>query len=160
MENSLTATENGMEHAAVKKHTEDLNDESLEQDFHPVVAGFNKLSIVRQGALLAGIALAISLTIAIFIWSKDPSYKPLINRLQDYNAQEIIEVLQREGVEFEIDPSSQILMVPANDLHDARLKLAAASLIDDKTVGLELLDNDTSLGTSHFIESARYRRGA
>lgn len=138
---------------------EDDSIDNLEQDIHPVVSGFNKLSIVRQGAILGGFALAIALTIAIFIWSQEPNYKPLINRLQDYNAQEIIEVLQREGFEFEIDPSSQVLMVRADELHDARLKLAAASLIDDKTVGLELLDNESNLGTSHFIESARYRRG-
>jgi len=133
--------------------------DELEQNVHPVVAGFNKLSIVRQGAILGGLALAVALTVSIFIWSKEPNYKPLINRMQDYNAQEIIEVLQREGIEFEIDPSSQVLMVRADEIHDARLKLAAASLIDDKTVGLELLDNESNLGTSHFIETARYRRG-
>ncbi len=133
--------------------------DNLERNIHPVVAGFNKLSIVRQGAMLGGIALAIALIIAVFIWSKEPNYKPLINRMQDYNAQEIVEVLQREGFEFEIDPTSQVLMVRADELHDARLKLAAASLIDDKTVGLELLDNESNLGTSHFIETARYRRG-
>ena len=134
-------------------------DENIDGNIHPVVAGFNKLSIVRQAALLVGFALAIALTIAIFIWSKEPNYKPLINRMQDYNAQEIVEVLQREGFEFEIDPTSQVLMVRADELHDARLKLAAASLINDKTVGLELLDNESNLGTSHFIETARYRRG-
>jgi len=139
--------------------TADESIDGLDSNIHPVVAGFNKLSIVRQGAMLGGFALVIALTIAIFIWSQEPNYKPLINRMQDYNAQEIVEVLQREGFEFEIDPTSQVLMVRADELHDARLKLAAASLIDDKTVGLELLDNESSLGTSHFIETARYRRG-
>lgn len=158
---NAVATPNDM-NAEANSPAEVLEDDSidnLEQDIHPVVSGFNKLSIVRQGAILGGFALAIALTIAIFIWSQEPNYKPLINRLQDYNAQEIIEVLQREGFEFEIDPSSQVLMVRADELHDARLKLAAASLIDDKTVGLELLDNESNLGTSHFIETARYRRG-
>ena len=160
-----TPTQNpnaGQQADAADTNNEIIADDSiddLEQDVHPVVSGFNKLSIVRQGAILGGFALAIALTIAIFIWSKEPNYKPLINRMQDYNAQEIIEILQREGFEFEIDPSSQILMVRADEIHDARLKLAAASLIDDKTVGLELLDNESNLGTSHFIESARYRRG-
>lgn len=139
--------------------TTDDSLDNVDSNIHPVVAGFNKLSIVRQGAMLGGFALAIALTIAIFIWSQEPNYKPLINRMQDYNAQEIVEVLQREGFEFEIDPTSQVLMVRADELHDARLKLAAASLIDDKTVGLELLDNESNLGTSHFIETARYRRG-
>lgn len=126
---------------------------------HPVLLGFNRLSIVRQIAVIAGIALVIALAVAILVWSREPSYKPLIHRLQDHNAQDIIEVLQREGIAFEIDPASQILLVQANDLHNARMKLAAASLLDDKTVGLEILDQDSSLGTTQFIENARYRRG-
>ncbi|MGK0250255.1 MAG: flagellar M-ring protein FliF [Oleispira sp.] len=133
--------------------------DDLGSSIHPVVAGFNKLPIVRQAAMLGGFALVIALIIAIFMWSKDPNFKPLINRMQDFNAQQIIEVLQRENIDFQIDPTSQVLLVPANELHDARLKLAAASLIDDKTVGLELLDSESNLGTSHFIETARYRRG-
>ena len=126
---------------------------------HPVLTGFNKLTIVRQAGVIAGVALVVALAIAIMIWSQDPSYKPLITRLQDHNAQEIIEVLQREGIPFEIDPGSQVLMVEAGDLHQARMVLASASLIDDKTVGLEVLDKDSTLGTSQFIENARYRRG-
>ena len=126
---------------------------------HPVLLGFNRLSIVRQIAVIAGIALVIALAVAILVWSREPSYKPLIHRLQDHNAQDIIEVLQREGIPFEIDPASQILLVQASDLHSARMKLAAASLLDDKTVGLEILDQDSALGTTQFIENARYRRG-
>lgn len=133
--------------------------ENPDEGAHPVLAGFNKLTIVRQAGVIAGVALVIALAIAIMIWSQDPSYKPLITRLQDHNAQDIIEVLQREGIPFEIDPGSQILMVQANDLHEARMVLASASLIDDKTVGLEVLDQDSKLGTSQFIENARYRRG-
>ena len=61
--------------------TTDSSVENTGRSLHPVVAGFNKLPIVRQAAMLGGIALAIALTIAIFIWSKDPTYKPLINRM-------------------------------------------------------------------------------
>lgn len=126
---------------------------------HPVLTGFNRLSVVRQIAMIGGVALVIALSIAVLIWSREPSYKPLIHRLQDHNAQDIIEVLQREGIAFEIDPASQILLVESGDLHSARMKLAAASLLDDKTVGMEILDQDSALGTSQFIENARYRRG-
>lgn len=126
---------------------------------HPVLLGFNRLSIVRQAAVIGGVALVIALSVAIMVWTSEPSYKPLIHRLQDHNAQDIIEVLQREGIPFEIDPASQILLVRSGDVHTARMKLAAASLLDDKTVGLEILDQDSSLGTSQFIENARYRRG-
>ena len=111
-------------------------------DSHPLMAGFGKLNIVRQAAVIGGIALVIALVVAIFIWSREPTYKPLIHRMQDHNAQDIVEVLQREDIPFQIDPVTQILMVQASDLHEARMKLAAASLIDDKTVGLEVLEKD------------------
>lgn len=139
--------------------TETMVTEEVEKELHPVVVGFNKLSIVRQIALIGGFALVVGLIVAIFTWSKEPNFKPLIHRMQDFNAQEIFEVLQRENIEFELDPATQVLMVRADELHEARMKLASASLIDDKTVGLEVLDQESSLGTSHFVETARFRRG-
>jgi len=138
---------------------EDEIQKEVEKDLHPVIVGFNKLSIVRQIALVGGLALVVALVFVVFNWSKEPNFKPLIHRMQDFNAQQIFEVLQREGIEFELDPATQILMVRADEIHEARLKLASASLIDDKTVGLEVLDQESSLGTSHFVETARFRRG-
>ncbi len=126
---------------------------------HPLLAGLDRLPVPRQILVIAGVALIMGLAVAIFMWSREPTYKPLIHRMQDHNAQDIVEILQRESIPFQIDPVTQILMVPAGDLNDARMKLAAASLIDDKTVGLEVLDQDSTLGTSQFIENARYRRG-
>ncbi len=133
--------------------------ERTNSNMHPVVAGFNGLPIVRQAALIAGVALIVGVIAVAMMWNSEPTYKPLIHRLQDYNAQDIVEVLQREGIDFQVDPSAKILMVKASDVHKARMKLAAVSLLDDKSVGLEVLERDSSLGTSQFIENARYRRG-
>ena len=159
MENVPAQTQPGSDNPASTDPDLPAQNSAPEDGAHPVLSGFNKLTIVRQVGVIAGVALVIALAIAIMIWSQDPTYKPLISRLQDHNAQDIIEVLQREGIPFEIDPGSQILLVQAGDLHDARMVLASASLIDDKTVGLEVLDQDSKLGTSQFIENARYRRG-
>lgn len=140
---------------------ENLSDtrEQTNSNVHPVIAGFNGLPIVRQAALIAGVALIIGVIAVSMMWNSEPTYKPLIHRLQDYNAQDIVEVLQREGIDFQVDPSAKILMVKSGDVHKARMKLAAVSLLDDKSVGLEVLERDSSLGTSQFIENARYRRG-
>lgn len=111
MDNAPAATANPADGEADISSGSQLPEESA----HPVLAGFNRLSIVRQIGVIAGIALVIGLAIAILIWSREPSYKPLITRLQDHNAQEIIEILQREGIPFEIEPGAQILMVQAGD---------------------------------------------
>lgn len=133
--------------------------EQGKDNLHPVVAGFNGLPIVRQIALIGAVALVIGVIAVSLMWNSEPTFKPLIHRLQDYNAQDIVEVLQREGIEFQVDSSAKMLLVKSGDLNDARMKLAAVSLLDDQSVGLEVLEKDSSLGTSQFIENARYRRG-
>ena len=152
------ATENVPAEAATSALPEDIpvNDRTSSR---PGLASLNRLPMVRQIALIAAAAVFVALVMIIFMMSREPTYKPLISRLQDFNAPSIVEVLQREGIDFQIDPGSQMLSVSSSDLHRARLKLASVSLLDDKSVGLEVLEKDSSLGTSQFIENARYRRG-
>ncbi|MEE3209553.1 MAG: flagellar basal body M-ring protein FliF, partial [Pseudomonadota bacterium] len=155
------ANANAQEPQASSTNTgaEGLSENSAPTSGHPLLAGFSSLPMTRQVMAIGGIALVVAIGIAVMIWSGEPTYKPLIHRMQDHNAQDIVEILNREGIPFQIDPTTQVLMVEAGDVHQARMKLAAASLIDDKTVGLEVLEQDSALGTSQFIENARYRRG-
>lgn len=159
MENAPVASSADELPTEAPQEQESYDNEKEIKNAHPVVEGFNRLSIVRQAALVIGAALIVVFCVMLVIWSQEPTYKPLITRMQDHNAQDIIGILQQEKIPFQIDPTTQILMVEATDLHKARMKLAAASLIDDKTVGFELLEKDSALGTSQFIENARYRRG-
>lgn len=48
-------------------------------------------------------------------------------------------------------------MVPANQVHDARLKLAAQGLPKGSTVGFELMENQ-KLGSSLFLEQVNFQR--
>src|SRR5690606_37822152 len=60
---------------------------------------------------------------------------------------------------YKIEPNSGVLLVEADALGEARLKLAAAGISEDRTIGFELMDKDSGLGTSQFMETTRYRRG-
>ena len=63
---------------------------------HPLLTGFNSLPMARQIIAIGGVALLVAIAVAILIWSQEPTYKPLIHRMQDHNAQDIVEILQRE----------------------------------------------------------------
>ena len=65
---------------------------------HPLLAGLDRLPVPRQILVIAGVALVIGLAVAVFIWSREPTYKPLIHRMQDHNAQDIVDILQREYI--------------------------------------------------------------
>lgn len=125
---------------------------------HPIVAGFQKLPMMRQFGLLVGLAASIALGLGVVLWSQKESYRPLMNSANSYDAKELIEVLQFNKIDFDIDPASGVLLVKQNDLHKARLAVAGAGLSDDQTVGYELLDQDQPLGQSQFMENARYLR--
>lgn len=125
---------------------------------HPLVAGFNRLTMMRQFGLLVGLAASIALGLGVVLWSQREAYHPLMNSTNTYAAADVIQVLQSEKVNFDIDPASGVILVRQDDLHRARLAIAGAGLSNDQTVGYELLDQDQPLGTSQFMENARYMR--
>lgn len=133
-------------------------DDSGVTRMHPLVVGFNKLTMMRQFGLLVGLAASIALGLGVVLWSQKETYRPLMNSSSSYDAKELVEVLQANNVTFDIDPASGVLLVKQSDLHQARLAVAGAGLSDDQTVGYELLDQDQPLGQSQFMENARYLR--
>ncbi len=128
-------------------------------EINPVMMGFNKLTIVRQVGLLIGFAAILALGIAVVIWSQETNYRPLISNLEDFNAKEVLAALDTNDIDYRINPVTGIVMVSDTEIHEARLALAPILAEADESVGLELLDQEQGLGTSQFIESARYRRG-
>src|SRR5690606_35092410 len=121
--------------------------------------GLNRLSVIRQLILMVGVAASIALGIAIIMWASEPSYRPLFNDMSSYDPTEVAAVLQQDNVAYQIEPNSGALLIAAEDIHRARLKLASMGITQDKTIGFELLDQETGLGTSQFMETTRYRRG-
>lgn len=124
----------------------------------PFLQGLSSLSIVRQLGLVLALAAAIALGVGMVFWTQGTTYKPLVTPDNTADSRAIIESLQREKVDFHIDPSTSLIMVADKDLHRARLALAMTDLNSQQPLGYELLDNQSALGTSQFMENARYRR--
>ncbi|MDX1800736.1 MAG: flagellar basal-body MS-ring/collar protein FliF [Marinobacter sp.] len=124
-----------------------------------MIFGFNRLSLLRQIGLMVGLAASVALGVAVVLWAKEPNYQPVVGDLSSYNPQEVTSILDQAGIEYRMDPRSGALLVPAGSVYDARLKLAAQGVTDEKTIGYEILDKDRGLGTSQFMETIAYRRG-
>lgn len=123
-----------------------------------VFSNFNQLDVLRQMALLVGFAASIALGFAIVLWSQADSYRPLMSSLNEVDAAAIIEVLENERITYRIDTNSGVLLVKEDQIHQARMKIAGADIHQPNTVGYELLEAEQGLGTSQFMENARYLR--
>ncbi|MBT3144366.1 flagellar basal-body MS-ring/collar protein FliF [Neptunomonas phycophila] len=124
-----------------------------------LLAGFNKLSFLRQFGLMVGLAASIAIGLAVVLWSKAPDYRVLFSNLQYADANEVIDQLNLLSIPYKFEGDARTILVPEEYVYQARLRLASEGFTNDKTVGFELLDQEQSLGVSQFMESARFRRG-
>ena len=117
------------------------------------------MSMLRQVGLLVGLAASVALGFAVVLWSQQPDYRPLYGSLSGLDTNQVIETLTAADIAYTLEPNSGALLVKADDLARARLKLAAVGVApSDGNRGFEMLDQEQGLGTSQFMEATRYRR--
>lgn len=117
---------------------------------------FASSHVVRHFGRLIGLAVAVALGVVVALWSSEPNYTPLYNNVSGPDVGEIAQLLQTNDIEFKLDPVSGMLQVEQSKSAEARMLLASKGLPQSSSVGLEMLQEEQSLGTSQFIEKARY----
>ncbi len=117
---------------------------------------FMQSATVRHFGRLIGLALAVAIGTVVVLWSSEPNYAPLYSNVSGRDAAEIANILNANDIEYKIDGNTGTILVAQSKAAEARLKLAAQGLPEGSTKGLEMLHDDQSLGTSQFIETARY----
>lgn len=120
--------------------------------------GFAALPALRQLGLMVGLAASVAIGVAVVLWSQAPNYSLLYGNLDGADSGRILDELQKNDIQFKVDEGSGAVMVPAGEVHKARLRLAAQGLPKGNGIGFELLQNEQELGTSQFLEQARYQR--
>lgn len=113
---------------------------------------------LRQLGLILGLAAAVAAGIGLFMWAKEPVYRPVFNKLSEQDSAAVMDALQAAGIDYRLDGGTGTVMVPATQIHNARLKLAAQGLPQGGSLGYELLQKEQGFGTSQFMESARFNR--
>ena len=120
----------------------------------------SEMTMLRQVGLMVGLAASVAIGFAVVLWSQQPDYRPLYGSLAGMDAKQVMETLAASDIAYTIEPNSGALLVKADDVARARLKLAGAGVAPtDGNIGFEILDKDQGLGTSQFMEATRYRRG-
>ncbi|GAB1394013.1 flagellar basal-body MS-ring/collar protein FliF [Rhodocyclaceae bacterium] len=110
----------------------------------------------KLGAI-AAIALAIALLVGAWLWTKEPPYGILFANLSDQDGGQIVTTLQQQNVPYKLEGSGAI-KIPANMVHDVRLRLASQGLPRGGLVGFEVMETQ-KLGVSQFAEQINYQRG-
>jgi flagellar M-ring protein FliF len=111
---------------------------------------------LRPLAMLIGIAGAVAAGVGIVLWTKEPTYSLLYGNLGQQDAAQIAQSLETNGVPYKLDAGSGAITVPADKVHEARLKLAGQGLPEGDG-GFAVMSKDPGFGVSQFMEGARYQ---
>ncbi|MFO7305993.1 MAG: flagellar basal-body MS-ring/collar protein FliF [Gammaproteobacteria bacterium] len=113
-------------------------------------------SALKPIAMLVGIAAAVAVGVGVVLWSREPTYALLYGNLSTSDAAQIAQALDEIGVPYKVDTTTGAITVPADRVHDARLKLAAQGL-PETDGGFALIAKEPGFGVSQFMEGARYQ---
>lgn len=107
--------------------------------------------------LVAGIAAVIALMTVFWLWSQQPDYRILFSNYSDKDGGAIVASLEKMNIPYKFSDSGNAILVPAAQVHQARLKLASDGLPKGGNIGFELLENQ-KFGVSQFVEQVNFQR--
>lgn len=107
--------------------------------------------------LLAGVAAVMAVMAVFWLWSQQPDYRVLFSNYSDKDGGAIVAALEKMNVPYKFSESGTAILVPAAQVHQARLKLASDGLPKGGNIGFEILENQ-KFGVSQFVEQVNFQR--
>lgn len=108
--------------------------------------------------LVAGIAAVVAVMVVFWLWSQKPDYRVLFSNFADKDGGAIVAELDKLNIPYQFAEGGNAILVPADQVHQVRLKLAAQGLPKGGNIGFELLENQ-KFGVSQFVEQVNFQRG-
>ena len=123
----------------------------------PNLLGFTQTPLGRNVFLMVGMAAVAAVMSVVWMWSQQPDYRVLFSNFSDRDGGSIVASLQQMNIPYKFAEGGGAILVPANQVYDARLKLASQGLPKGGSVGFELMENQ-KLGVSQFLEQVNFQR--
>lgn len=117
----------------------------------------NRLRANPRIPLIVAGSAAVAIIVAMVLWAKAPDYRTLFSNLSDQDGGAIVTQLTQMNIPYRFTEGSGAIEVPADKVHELRLRLAQQGLPKGGAVGFELLDQE-KFGISQFSEQVNYQR--
>lgn len=106
----------------------------------------------------AGIALLVVAAVATMVMGRQPDYKVLFSNLSDKDGGAIVAQLSQMNVPYKHADGGGAILIPAERVHDVRLRLATQGLPRGSVTGFELMETNR-FGMTQFQERLNFQRG-
>ena len=105
-----------------------------------------------------GVALLLAIAVALTLRQAEGDYRVLFAGLSDKDGGAVLAQLSQMNIPYRHADGGNAILVPADKVHDVRLRLASAGLPKSSGAGFELMDN-ARFGQTQFQERLTFQRG-
>jgi flagellar M-ring protein FliF len=92
----------------------------------------------------------------LVLWSQGQNYTVLYGQLSERESGQVMDALTAAGIEYKLTASGAV-SVPETKVQEARIRLASQGLPQSDSMGIEMIQKESALGTSSMMETARYQ---
>ncbi len=124
------------------------------QQLSSFIRGLSAAKLITLLTLVLGTAVGFGL---LMTWSGGVEMRALYANLDPEEAGIITNRLKDRKIPYKIAADGRTVLVPAENLHETRMQIAADGLPLGGGVGFEVFDN-TKLGMSEFAQNVNYQR--
>ncbi|MDP2261869.1 MAG: flagellar basal-body MS-ring/collar protein FliF [Hydrogenophaga sp.] len=121
-------------------------------------AGLARMEPAQKMKLGIGALALLALALAFFFMGRQPEWRVLYTGLSDKDGGAIVAQLTQMNVPYKHTEGGGALMVPADRVHDTRLRLASQGLPKGTVNGFELMEANR-FGMTQFQERITFQRG-
>ena len=116
------------------------------------------LDRAQRMRLGAGVALLVAAAVAAVVMGRQPDYRVLFSNLGDKDGGAVVAQLSQMNVPYKYSEGGGAILIPADRVHDVRLRLATQGLPKGSVAGFELMESN-KFGMTQFQERLNFQRG-
>jgi flagellar M-ring protein FliF len=119
-----------------------------------VIDSLSSPDTIRQMTMVVTLVICIAIAIFIFLWSKEPTFRPLV-QMPPQEMIETLDYLDQSQINYKIEGST--IFVEESQFKDVRLGMVRQGISLEKSGGSDIIMQDMGFGVSQRVEMERLK---
>lgn len=109
---------------------------------------------IRQVTMIVTLVICLAIAIFIFIWSKEPTYRPLV-QMQPQEMIETLDYLDQNQIKYKIEGNT--IYVLDAQFKDVKMGMVRQGISHQSSAGTDIIMQDMGFGVSQRVEMERLK---
>ena len=134
--------------------TDDNDSSDLIESKSPVLDTITSTETIRQVTMIVTLVICVAIAIFIFIWSKEPTYRPLV-QMPPQEMIETLDYLDQNQMKYKIEGNT--IYVLDENFKDIKMGIVRQGISHEASQGTDIIMQDMGFGVSQRVEMERLK---